>query len=189
MKLKIGIVYFTNTDITGQLVRGAAQAIENTGANVFLHAIKGSEIVEGRFTNMTVFKQLQATDAIIFAAPTYMGGPAAQFKAFADATSPIYSTQCWRGKFASGITSGSSLNGDQTCTLQYFSTLASQHGMCWLGVSAEPNKDEKLQINRLGCQLGVVAQSTTDSVHKVDLQTTKSLGERIVNQLLKLKAN
>lgn len=187
MNAKVGIVYYTNTDITGKLVRGAASAIENSGAKVFLHLIQGSDIVEGRFVNDSVFAELEKCEAIIFAAPTYMGGPAAQFKAFADATSPIYSTQGWRSKFASGITSGGALNGDQTCTLQYFSTLASQHGMCWLGISAVSNEDEGMQINRLGCQLGVVAQSKSVSAHKVDLQTAASLGQRIVNQLLLVK--
>jgi multimeric flavodoxin WrbA len=36
--------------------------------------------------NDAVLQQLDSSDAIIFGSPTFMGGPAAQFKAFADAT-------------------------------------------------------------------------------------------------------
>ena len=56
--------------------------------------------------------------------------------------------QEWAGKIAAGITSGTGLNGDQSSTLQYFSTLASQHGMYWIGIdTAYGNKEQAL--NRL----------------------------------------
>ena len=184
IKMTIGIVYFSNTDITGKLVRETANVIEESGMSVFVYHIDGTEIIEGRFNKAIVFDQLEKCSAIIFASPTYMGGPAAQFKAFADATSPIYSNQGWNGKLAAGITSGSGLNGDQSSTLQYFVTLASQHGMSWLGLSSITSTNTELKINRLGCQLGVVAHSETTLVNANDLQTAKHLGKRIVNHLL-----
>ena len=188
MKMIIGIVYFSNTDITGKLVRATANVIEESGMSVFVYRIDGTEIIEGRFNKTIVFDQLEKCSAIIFASPTYMGGPAAQFKAFADATSPIYSNQGWSDKLAAGITSGSGLNGDQTSTLQYFVTLASQHGMSWLGLSSITGGNSGLKINRLGCQIGVVAHSETTSVNANDLQTAKHLGKRIVNHLLQKNA-
>ena len=102
MNMVIGIVYFSNTDITGKLVRATANVIEESGMSVFVYHIDGTEIIEGRFNKAIVFDQLEKCSAIIFASPTYMGGPAAQFKAFADATSPIYSNQGWNGKLAAG---------------------------------------------------------------------------------------
>jgi multimeric flavodoxin WrbA len=180
---KVGIVYFSKTDVTGQLARAAANAVKNNGLNVFEYKIKGSEIIEGRFDNSKVFDELLLCDAIIFASPTYMGGVAAQFKAFADATSYFWESQPWSTKIAAGITSGSALNGDQSSTLQYFSILASQHGMCWVGLD-KINEDGSL--NRLGCQLGVVAHSDNGTVHQSDLNTAKCLGTRVSSFVLKM---
>ncbi len=182
---EIGIVYFTKTDITGKLVAAAKLEIEKAGVKVIQHRISGSEIVDGRFINVSLFRQLQNCEAIIFASPTYMGGASAQFKAFADATSELWVEQEWAGKIAAGITSGTGLNGDQSSTLQYFITLASLHGMLWLGLDAAYGyKDHG--VNRLGNQLGVVAQTTDSTVNAIDLLTAKYLGQRVVKFALKL---
>jgi len=172
------VVYFSKTNITKKLVQAACSGIESTGSEVFSHQIKGLEIVEGRFMNLEIFQELRACDAIIFASPTYMGGVAAQFKAFADSTSDFWERQEWAGKIAAGITSGSALNGDQSSTLQYFSTLASQHGMVWVGIDSASGGEGKT-LNRLGCQLGVVAQSDDTEINISDVETAKYLGVRV----------
>lgn len=176
----IGIVTFTKTDITGQLVQSAIQGIKEAGATVLEHQITGSEIIEGRYINKAIFDDLKRCDAIIFASPTYMGGPAAQFKAFADATSDTWTKQDWAGKLAAGITSGTGLNGDQSSTLQYFMTLASQHGMLWVSIDAAFGYGNH-GINRLSSQLGVVAQTNSKVANAIDLSTAKYLGGRVAN--------
>ena len=55
---------------------------------------------------------LDASDALTFGSPTYMGGPAAQFMAFADATVERWSEQRWRDKLAAGFTVSSALTGE-----------------------------------------------------------------------------
>ena len=87
---KVGIVYFTQTGITGELVKATISGVGSAGLEVFSHQIKSTEIVEGRFVNLDVFHILKSCNAIIFASPTYMGGVAAQFKAFAEATSEFW---------------------------------------------------------------------------------------------------
>ena len=62
-----------------------------------------------------------------------MGGPAAKFKAFADATVESWFAQAWRDKLAAGFTVSGTPSGDKFSTLQYFHTLAMQHGMIWVG--------------------------------------------------------
>ena len=69
---------------------------------------------------------LNAADAIIFGAPTYMGGAPWQFKKFADATSKAWFTQAWKDKVFGAFTNSGSLNGDKQVTLIYLQTLASQ---------------------------------------------------------------
>ncbi len=182
----VAIVYFTNTDVTGQLVKSISNELKNLHVKVHLHKIIGKEIIDGRFSNPDLFEKLLVVDAIIFASPTYMGGAAAQFKAFADASSEYWSEQMWVNKIAAGITCGSAPNGDQSSTLQYFSTLASQHGMIWLGLdSAFGFKDH--DINRLGCQLGVVAQAVNGIANETDLKSAQYLGQRISGLLEKFK--
>jgi multimeric flavodoxin WrbA len=179
---KVGFVYYTKTDVTGDLVYAAISELECKGVDVIKHQIKGSEIVEGRFINSRVFELLANCDAIVFGSPTYMGGAAAQFKAFADASSQVWSSQQWSGKIAAGITSGTSLNGDQSSTLQYFSILASQQGMYWVGLS---NISQSESINRLGCELGVVAHSEDGRVNALDLETARHLAVRIAEAIKK----
>lgn len=74
--MKIGIIFFSKTDVTGKLATSLINGIRSAGeqATIIKHQIKGSEIVEGRFTNLEIIKQLSSCDAIIFGTPTYMGG-------------------------------------------------------------------------------------------------------------------
>jgi multimeric flavodoxin WrbA len=180
---KVAVAYFTKTDVTGALAK-ALQA--GLAASPFVEVvsiqIQGKQILEGRFCAPEVFEQLADCDAIIFGSPTYMGGVAAQFKAFADATSELWCKQQWAGKLAAGFTCGSALNGDQTSTLQYLVTLANQHGMLWVGLDISSGYDER-ELNRLGCQLGVVAQSSNGELHPSDVATACYLGERVAKLL------
>ncbi len=181
--MKIGIIYFSSTDITEKLVHAAVTAMEATSVDVYQHRIRGEEIVNGRFTRRDVLRQLSLCQAIILASPTYMGNVAAQFKAFIDATSEIWCEQAWSGKLAAGITCGSAPNGDQSSTLQYMITFANQHGMLWVGLdSAYGQKDH--DVNRFGCQLGVVSQAAGEDAHPDDLATARFLGRRMA-QLVK----
>jgi len=183
--IKIALVYFTNTDVTGQLMKAAFSEIEKEGIELISHQILGKEIIEGRFINQELMSSLHSCNAVIFGSPTYMGNVAAQFKAFADATSDFWECQKWAGKVAAGITSGTGLNGDQSSTLQYFSTLSSQHGMIWVGLDA-PFSDKVKAVNRLGCQLGVTACSPDGEVHSTDIESAKFLAHRVIEITKKL---
>jgi len=186
--MKIGVIYFSKTDVTEQLAQALIKGIHSRGDfTVVQHQIDGAEIIEGRFENLGIIDELSACDAIVFGTPTYMGGVSAQFKTFADATSELWCEQEWAGKIAAGFTCGSAMNGDQTGTLQYLVTLANQQGMLWVGLdSAQGYKDHG--INRLGCQLGVVAHSPDGGVHATDLATAAYLGKRVSEQVIRLRS-
>ncbi|MFQ3251550.1 MAG: NAD(P)H dehydrogenase (quinone) [Glaciecola sp.] len=177
--MKIGLVYFSNTDVTGKLMSALKAELLAGNAIVVDHKISGEEIIKGRFINDDLFKKLHECHAIIFGTPTYMGGVAAQFKAFADATSDFWSNQRWADKIAAGITSGTGLNGDQSSTLHYLTVLASQHGMVWVGLDAPYNNSSE-GINRLGCQIGVTACSTDGVVDESDLKSAQYLARRVL---------
>jgi len=132
-----------------------------TGVKTNLIAISGDDIIKGRYKNDQVIATLTASDAIVFGSPTYMGGPAAQFKAFADATVESWFAQAWRDKLAAGFTVSGTPSGDKFSTLQYFHTPAMQHGMIWVGLGELPAQENG--INRLGSWAGVMAESVQDS--------------------------
>lgn len=189
---KIAIIYFSKTDVTSQLARAIAAGVEQQGikqqgeCEILSHRIEGSEIIEGRFVNPNLMDELAEYDAIIFGSPTYMGGVAAQFKAFADASSESWYHQKWANKVAAGFTSGGALNGDQSCTLQYLQTFAYQHGMMWVGLDKISNSGEQ-NLNRYGVQGGIVAQGGEDGqLHASDVATAEYLGKRVAMLVDKL---
>ena len=178
--LNIGLVYFTNTDVTGQLVQAVSTELESYGCQLIIHKIEGNQIVDGRFQHPDLFSKLHTCHAIVFGSPTYMGSVSAQFKAFADATSDFWAEQKWAGKLAAGITSGTGLNGDQSSSLAYMQVLASQHGMLWVNLDATYHDTEK-GVNRLGCHSGVTAQSLDGSVNEIDLKTATYLAKKVID--------
>jgi len=140
---------------------------------------------------------LERADAIVFGAPTYMGGPSADFKRFADSTSKAWATQAWKDKIAGGFTNSGSLMGDKHATLQYFVSLAMQHAMIWVGQGLPPSSNSKSQrndLNRLGCYLGAAAQSNVDegpdlAPPRGDLDTAYRYGSRIAEIALLLRGS
>jgi NAD(P)H dehydrogenase (quinone) len=186
----ISVIYFSGSGHTTKLAeavhKGAAAV---AGVTSHLIAISGKDIIEGRYKNDAVFAQLDASDAIIFGSPTYMGGPAAQFKAFADATGGKWYTSAWKDKIAAGFTVSMSPSGDKLSTLHYLFTLAMQHGMIWIGQPEMPLQPNG--VNRLGSNSGVMAQAGQESPDiapsEGDKLTGEILGKRVAEYALKLK--
>ncbi len=174
----IVVISHSVTGRTAQLAGAVARGIELAGASARAFEILGKDIVEGRYVAESALAAIDEADAVVFGAPTFMGGPSAQFKAFADATSDRWETQRWSGKLAAGFTSGGYMNGDQTSTLRYFALLAAQHGMLWLGVDIAAGAD-KVGRNRLGVQLGAAAYAPDRTVEATDLETAAYLGRRV----------
>lgn len=132
---------------------------------------------------------LDRADAIIFGAPTYMGSASSAFKAFAEATSPVWADGLrWKDKIAAGFTNSQTMNGDKLNTLVGFAILAAQHGMHWVSLGMHPgwatsggSPDDE---NRLGAYLGAMAQSNGDEGPDLappdsDLRTGQHLGRRV----------
>ncbi|MCF6777710.1 flavodoxin family protein [Thiotrichales bacterium 19X7-9] len=174
---KIAVIYFSKTGLTESLAQAVVKGIQSLDdTEALIYCISETDIHGGRFINEAIFDQINRCDGIIFGSPTYMGGPAAQFKAFVDATSILWVKQQWANKIAAGFTCGSGFNGDQSNTLYYFITLAAQHGMLWANLDTPYNYHH---LNRLGTQLGVVAQSDNATAHPIDLQSAEYLGQRV----------
>ncbi len=130
---------------------------------------------------------LDAADAIVFGSPTYMGMASWQFKKVADASSKRWFSSAWKDKIAAGFTISASPSGDKLSTIQYFITLAMQHGMIWVG---QPAMNDGT-INRIGSNSGLMAQvgptSPAADIPEGDLDTARQYGQRVAQITRKLR--
>ena len=100
------VVYFSGSGHTHLMAEAIAEGVRQVpDVSVELVRIHGEQIVNGRWQDDRAMEKLDRADAIVFGSPTYMGGVAAQFKAFIDAASSRWFQQAWKNKIAS-ITSG-----------------------------------------------------------------------------------
>lgn len=182
---KIAVVYHSGYGHTKRVAETVA-----AGANAELIAIDA----EGNVSEAD-WDTLNAADAIVFGAPTYMGSPSWQFKKFADATSKAWFTQAWKDKVFGGFTNSASFNGDKQVSLIYLNTLASQHGGIWVSLGLPPSNAKaatRNDINNLGGSVGLLVQSPSDaSVDEIpqgDLDTAKLYGQRVAEITAKVKA-
>ncbi len=79
-------------------------------------------------------KRLAEADAIILGSPTRYGSPAAQMRAFLDATGQLWAHGALIGKVGSAFTSTATQHGGQETTLLTMSTFFFHHGMLIAGV-------------------------------------------------------
>ena len=133
------------------------------------------------------WRALERADAIVFGAPTYMGGPSAPFMHFADESVKPWFSQTWKDKVAGGFTCSTSPSGDKYATLMYFVTLAMQHGMLWVGTGLLPSAGQGPgEVNRLGRWIGVMAQADNAPPEHTppegDLETARLYGRRIAEK-------
>ncbi|UNO39722.1 flavodoxin family protein [Streptomyces sp. MST-110588] len=170
---------YGHTAVIAEAVRtGAAEA------GVTVHFIEVDKITDDQW------ELLDASDAIVFGSPTYMGTASGAFHTFAEATAARWATRAWQDKLAAGFTNSASKSGDKLHTLQFFTVLAAQHGMSWVSLNLMPGWNSSTasenDLNRLGFFLGAAAQSNNDQgaegVHKSDIATAEHLGRRIAEQ-------
>ncbi|MBW7969035.1 flavodoxin family protein [Bradyrhizobium sp. BR 10289] len=173
----LAIIYFSISGTTETLAHAVARGAAGM-AEIALCRITGDDIVSGRFRNDGLLETIDRASAVAFGSPTYMGGPAAQFKAFADASSERWSEQRWANKIAGGFTTGACAAGDQLHTLTYFSILAAQHGMLWCGLDI-PGGEDPAGRNRLGSQLGLATHPVGGALPQSDVSTAEYLGGRL----------
>ena len=139
--------------------------------------------------------ELDAADAIVFGAPTYMGSASAKFKEFMDASSKRWFSQAWKDKLAAGFTVSASQSGDKLNTLVQMMVFANQHGMLWTGLGLLPGNNNSKgsvdDLNRLGSFAGAMAQANGDegaeAMLESDLATARHLGARVAAHAAALK--
>ncbi|KAA3654648.1 MAG: flavodoxin family protein [Proteobacteria bacterium] len=183
---KIAIVYHSGYGHTARQAEHVAKGAASVDG-VQVQQI-GADAVDAHWDD------LAAADAIIFGAPTYMGSVSAPFKAFMDASSKVWFGQGWKDKLAAGFTNSASQSGDKLNALVQLSVFAAQHSMTWVNLGLMPgnnsSKGSVEDLNRLGGQLGAMAQSNADegaeAMQLSDLRTAEHLGARVAQMALRL---
>ncbi len=177
----VSVVYHSgmgHTKMMAEAVTKGAGDVE--GVEVNLIPIEGKDIVEGRWKNDDVLKQLDASDGIIFGSPTYMGSVSGQMESFLDATAERWMAQAWKDKVAGAFSVSGGPSGDKFNTLVRFATLAMQQGMIWVGLGMIPSADG---LNRLSFYYGAGGQAgqepPEEAPNEVDKKTGELLGGRI----------
>ena len=191
MTVSIAIAYHSGYGHTAKVAESVAEGAKSV-AGTTVHLIKVDAITDADWA------VLDAANAIVFGAPTYMGGPSAQFKTFADATSKRWFTLAWKDKIAAGFTNSGSLSGDKLASLQQLSILAMQHGMIWVGQTESAPVLEGTQVaqidavNRIGSYSGLMTQANQKAGPDIapgvgDLHTATLFGKRIAEVTARFK--
>ncbi len=178
----VAVVYFSAQGHTHQLAEAVAEGARAVpGTTVELVRLVGTDIHEGRWKNPAALATLTAADAIVFGTPTYMGGYAAQMKAFIDAASEVWARLGWKDKLAAGFTHSLGLSGDKLNTLQGLWVNAMQHGMVWVGLGELVEATAPDRVNRISAYGGAMAQTDwgQDAVNPGDRKTAAILGGRV----------
>lgn len=181
--IRVAVVYSSGYGHTAKQAEAVARGAQSVpGASVDLHAVDGGDTA-------AVLSAIDAADAVVFGAPTYMGAASAAFKQFAEATSgPWGDGMRWKDKVAGGFTNSQNLNGNKENTLLELFVLAAQHGMHWVALGEYPGWNttggSPEDLNRLGGFTGAMAQSHGDlgpdlAPPASDLATAEALGRRV----------
>jgi NAD(P)H dehydrogenase (quinone) len=186
---RIAIVYHSGYGHTKALAEAVARGAEGVpGTNVTLIPVAEAEARAA---------EIDAADAVVFGAPTYMGSVSAPFKAFMDWSSKAWFARTWKNKLAAGFTNSGSQSGDKLNTLIQLAVFAMQHGMLWVGLDLLPgnnnSKGSVEDLNRLGSFVGAMAQSNVDegpeqAPIKSDRETAAHLGRRVAEFAHRLTA-
>ncbi|HEY0166777.1 MAG TPA: flavodoxin family protein [Jatrophihabitans sp.] len=175
----VAIAYHSRSGHTAVLAEAVRAGVEETGARAV--------VVRVDLIDDAQWAELDAADAIVFGAPTFMGTASAAFHVFAESTAGRWAARAWRDKLAAGFTIAGAMSGDKLHTLQYFTILAAQHGMHWVNLDLLPGwsstRGSIQDLNRLGITLGAGAQVNTDegpeAVSQADADTALHLGKRV----------
>ena len=99
-------------------------------------------------------------------------------------------------ELAAGFTVSASWNGDKHNTLYQLLTLASQHGMVWVGLGLAPGNNHSKgsidDLNRTGASIGLMAQAHADQgiegIGASEFRTAELLGKRVAEAAQRWRA-
>jgi len=95
--VSVSVVYHTGKGHTGVIAEAVARGAQSVeGVQVNLLQILPEQLTNGGWDDPAIMKILDASDAIIFGCPTWMGSVSSIFKAFMEATFKLWFEQRWK---------------------------------------------------------------------------------------------
>lgn len=173
-KLLICIPYFSGFGHTKRVASAIASGIGPAARLIDVDTITADD-----------WAALDAADAIIMGAPTYMGSAAARFSLFLEATDTRWEHGRWNDKLAAGFTTAIHPSGDKLASLQRLASFAAQMGMIWVGPNdiGAPVKPDRPGLNRDGSWLGLMVTEQLgqdEDLLPEDLETARRFGARLL---------
>jgi NAD(P)H dehydrogenase (quinone) len=186
----VTIVYYSGYGHTAKQAEAVAEGIRSASAIAKVYRLTD----QGDLPEGMTLEDIGQTDAIIYGSPTYMGGPAWQFKKFADACSKLFEPQAWKDKPAGGFTNSASVSGDKSSMITCFWTLAMQMAQIWVGTGLFPASKKSSTPADINWSSGLggahavsPADASVDEAPRIgDLETAKLLGRRVAELAKKL---
>ena len=175
--MRIAIAFHSGSGHTRRLAEIVSETLAGLGAGV--------DCVDVEAITPEDWQTLAAAQAIVFAAPTYMGSVSAPFKTFMDQSSDVWgSKDGWADKIAGGMTVATYPSGDKLSSLIQLAVFAAQHGMIWVGQDdiGAPVEPDKEGVNEDGYSLGFAATSVRDKARMIrpgDELTARRFAARI----------
>jgi NAD(P)H dehydrogenase (quinone) len=169
---------------TATLAQSVCDGIQTGGLAAQILPIQPQQLGAQGWHDEAVMNTLIAAPAIIFGAPTYMGGVSGLYKMFLDSTGLLWQDMRFKDKLAGGFTTSSRSSGDKSSSLAYLITYAMQMRMLWIG-TAEPDDlltGKQAGIDRFGFYGGAVGQGSMApdwAMPQGDLATAHAYGLRI----------
>ena len=183
---KITVIYhslYGHTKLQAEAVLRGARRVEGVQAEIMT-----AEEAAGHLND------LDASDAIIFGCPTYMGSMSAGMKTFLETASKKWFSAAWKDKIAGAFTNSMSFSGDKLNTLIGLFINSMQHGMIYVGLGMMPSANKPGQMNsvtgpgpeaqnRVGSFIGPMAASfqvqPPDAPGIGDIETAEAYGQRV----------
>lgn len=185
--LTIRIPYYSGSGHTKRVAEAICEGAQSV--------VKDSRILDITQLSEEGWQELQVASGVIFGTPTYMGGPAGQFKLFLDETAyrRFWCNQVFVDKLAAAFTTATYPSGDKLATLVQLTVYAGQHGMIWvnnagLGSLVSGNEEDG---NHSGSWLGLMATSIKDKaklVSDADIKDAIAFGKRFANAVCRWNA-
>ncbi|MDF1854617.1 flavodoxin family protein [Pseudooceanicola sp.] len=179
---KLAIAYWSGSGSISLAAQVIADSARGAGVEVAMIDVSDMRPAD--------WQVLADASGILFGTPTYMGGPAAGFKTFMDATgSDIWVGRHWLDKLAGGFTGGVNTGGDKLATLSSLAIFAAQHGMIWVGqdLIGAPVVEGNAGLNVSGTFLGLAVNSDGEGGLTAGCESSaRHYGERMALMLARL---
>lgn len=187
-KVKLAIIYYSQTGHNYQMAKWAAEAAEAAGAEVRIRKVK--ELLEVVDPNPGWKKYLEDSvdvqeatgddlvwaDAVLFSAPTRFGNVAAQLKFFLDGQGGIWGEGKLVNKFVSAMSSAMNPNGGQEETVRAIYTSM----MHWGAIIVPPGYTDQSMYKAGGNPYGTTGTATFEGFANDLEDAVKAQANRLV---------